>query len=56
MGSLDGFYDPLEADPRDVPRRLYVRYLYLDRLHEVTVDDKQPLVLPLMGQSLVLDS
>ncbi len=57
---LDGFYDPLSAAAdtahtaaaKSVPRRLYVRYLYAGETHEITVDDRQPLVLPLIEHKL----
>jgi DnaJ-like protein C11, C-terminal len=40
---LDGFYDPNEAGDNN---ELYVRYHFLDRLHECQVGDSDELIIP----------
>ena len=38
-----GFYDPCPGEDKS----LYIRYLFKDKLHEVTIDDTQAIGLPL---------
>jgi DnaJ family protein C protein 11 len=40
---LLGFYDPCIGEDK----QLYIRYLFHDKLHEVTIDDSDVLGLPL---------
>ncbi|RKP00945.1 hypothetical protein CXG81DRAFT_26352 [Caulochytrium protostelioides] len=45
---LLGFWDPAFGEPK----QLHITYLFRDRLHQVTVDDTWPLVLPLRSHAL----
>lgn len=40
--NLLGFYDPCVGEDK----KLYIRYLFRDKLHEVTFDDTEKVVLP----------
>jgi DnaJ family protein C protein 11 len=41
--NLEGFYDCAVGEQK----QLFIRYLFLDKLHQVTIDDDEPLSLPL---------
>jgi len=45
---LLGFYDPCIGEEK----QLYIRYLFRDKLHEVTNDDCQPLRIPLVSHRI----
>lgn len=45
---LTGFYDPCIGDPK----QLRVRYLFWGRLHEVVINDEDPLKIPMKGHLL----
>jgi DnaJ family protein C protein 11 len=40
---LDGFYDVCIGEEK----QLFIRYLFHDRIHEVLVEDEEPVGLPL---------
>ncbi|KAJ2804645.1 hypothetical protein H4R20_002423 [Coemansia guatemalensis] len=46
--SLPGFYDPAFG----LPKSLFVRYRFQDRLHEILVRDDEPLAIPLRSHCL----
>ncbi|KAJ2079662.1 hypothetical protein H4R24_003632 [Coemansia sp. RSA 988] len=46
--SLPGFYDPVFG----LPKSLFVRYRFRDRLHETLVKDNEPLAIPLRSDCL----
>lgn len=40
--NLLGFYDPAYGEEK----QLYIRYLFKDKLHQVTIQDNEPLAIP----------
>ncbi len=44
-----GFYDPCPGDEK----QLRIRYLFKDKMHHVTINDNDELVIPLKGTALL---
>ncbi len=49
--SLYGFYDPCPGEDK----QLCVQYLFKDKMHKVTINDNEELVIPLRGKNATLN-